>query len=135
MSTPDPVVTRMRTIRQHLGWSLEWAAQKTGVSTPALGSWERGERHPHLGRIMHVLGVYGYRLAVVGPDERVVSTKDGGEEQLAYVVLYGPNLDGVIDCNSEVEAFDISHHMPASRVGYRVNRRGAVQLLGPGGVS
>ena len=129
----DPVATQMRTIRQRLGWSLERAAEKTGVSTPALGSWERGERHPPVGQIMQVLAVYGHSLAVVGPDERVVSTMDGGQERLVYVVAYGPDLDGAIDCDCEAEALDIAHHMPGSQVGYRVNRTGAVQLLGPAG--
>ena len=130
----DPIAAQMRTIRQRLGWSLERASEKTGVAAVVIGSWERGERHPAIDKMRPILTAYGYRIELVGPDERIVSAT-AGQERLVYVIAYGRDLDGAIDCDTEAEALDIAHHMPGSQVGYRVNRIGAVQLLGPGGAS
>lgn len=127
----DRIAFRMRTIRQSLGWSLETAAHKVGTTAVAIGSWERGDRHPSVDRVAHVLATYGHRLAIVGPDEMVVSTKDDGAagEHLEYVVAYGRNLDGLIDCDTAEEALTIHAHMPHSRIGYRVVRRSAVEYV------
>ena len=125
----SPIAVRMRAIRQSLGLTLDQAAAKTGIDAVVLGSWERGDRHPAVERIAYVLTVYGYHLAVVGPDERVVPTTAGGQEQVLYVVAYGSKLDGSIDCDSADEAIAIAAHMPGSRIGYRVVRRSGIEYI------
>lgn len=127
---PDPIRALMRRARQERGWSLETASQKTGINTVVMGSWERGDRTPGLEQTRMWVRAFGFDLALLGPSDRVLSTNAANESYVVHVVAYGPNMDGVIECDSQPEAVAIASHMPGARVGHRVMRRGAVEFGG-----
>jgi len=122
---------RMRAAREAIGETLLTADARTGIPSVVLGSYERGDRNPSLHRAAEWVAAFGHRLVVLSPDERVVSTKTTGEVWVSYVVVYGPNEDGVIECDSEAEAEVLAQHINLSKVGRRVNQRGDINFGGP----
>ena len=107
------------------------AGDRIGIASVALGSYERGDRKPSLFRAAEWVAAFGHQLVVLGPDERVVSLDTTGEEWVSYVVVYGPNEDGIIECDSLAEAEVLAGHVNWSRVGHRVNRRGSITFGSP----
>lgn len=127
----DPIRAQMRAARQALGWSLEAAARQTGIPSVVLGSWERGDRSPVLPQLRRWAEQFHRQVVVLEPGERVVGVfGNAGEEWVSHLVVYGPNMDGTIDCDSEAEAEAIAAAMPGAKVGHRINRRGAIEFGG-----
>lgn len=121
-ATAAPIGPELRTIRQHLGWSLNQVEYKSegrfkGV---VVGSWERKDRHPTVEQVRELLDFYGgYRLPIVGPDDVIhpVNADDSGAETkwLVYIPLRGQ-----INCADRAEAERIADGIPFARVGYQL---------------
>jgi transcriptional regulator with XRE-family HTH domain len=71
---PDPIAVQLRRAREALGWSLEKAAEKTGIPVPVLGSWERGDRHPTIGKLRDWAAAFGYELQIGEPGKPAMFT-------------------------------------------------------------
>lgn len=64
-SGKHPIMDEVRALRKALDLSIEAVAHQVGVTTVALGSWERGNRQPTLGAVDSVLAEFGYELRAV----------------------------------------------------------------------
>lgn len=69
-----PAVAKLRELRKAAGLSLDQLERKHGLKAVAVGSYERGDRHPSVTTLQRVLDVYGYQLVAVPRHHRV----DGG---------------------------------------------------------
>jgi len=126
----DPIRAQMRAARRSAGLSLADVEFKHGLNAVRVGSWERGDRNPgSIAHLRHWVEALGRQLVVLEPDQYVVSTKDADEagRTLQWVVSYGPDHDGLINCASEEEARTIAARMPFARVGRRVVSRSPVE--------
>lgn len=68
MKPMHPLCEQIRTLRRLCGLTLAEAEQLTGVTSLAMGSYERGERQPPLNKIDAILDGYGYKLIAVPHD-------------------------------------------------------------------
>ena len=59
------ICKQFRELRQAAGWSLPEAEERLGISGVALGSYERGDRHPPLEKVEKILNAFGYTLQAV----------------------------------------------------------------------
>lgn len=66
----DPIADKLRELRTATGLSLEGIEDKSGgqFKDVVVGSWERGDRQPTIGKLRALLNWYGYDLAVVRKD-------------------------------------------------------------------
>lgn len=128
--TPDPIYAQLRGARLERGWSLRKAEVETGIPNVVIGSWERGDRNPITPQLRRWVEGFDRRLVVLEPDQKVLSTNAAAEEYVSFVVVYGWNRDGLIECDTEEEAQVIHENMPGSHVAHRVNRRGALRYGG-----
>ena len=131
MSKPkddDPMRAQMRTARRALGWSLEVAERKTDIPGVVVGSWERGDRSPTLPQLRRWAAAFGRTLAMLEPDEFVVSTSDSGGAQkvLQFLVVYGPGPNDHIECDGKEEAEHLATRIAGARLGQRVIARGPI---------
>ena len=62
------VCKAMRDLRHAGGYSLQAAAEITGVPDIVIGSYERGDRHCNLEKAEQILNGYGYTLAAIAKD-------------------------------------------------------------------
>jgi len=125
--TQKAMGVRVRAAREAMGLSLTAAEAASGIPYVVLGSYERGDRNPTVEKAAEWAAAFGLRLVLLGPDQHVVSTQSAAQEQwVSFVVVYGPNGDGTIECDTEAEAEMLAGHIAGGRAGYRVNRRGTI---------
>lgn len=110
------ITNRLREIRRSMGWSLETAAEKVGIPTPVIGSWERGNRRPPINSAQFWAERFGCRLVLLEPGQYVVGALPTASSWVEIVVDYGPD---VIVCTSREEADEIASRMPGSQVKWR----------------
>lgn len=85
-----PIMAQLRALRNAASLSLDGLAEKLGVASVAIGSWERGDRQPTLGAVDHVLAEFGYELRAVPVGSTVRPPEDGD----ARYVLTGAEMIG-----------------------------------------
>lgn len=98
------IAVRLRALRQARGWSLERAAQATGVSKAMLGQIERGESSPTVATLWKIAGGFDVSFSVLleeAPDEAGVLLRssagddwptDDGSIQVRSLFPYDPAL-------------------------------------------
>lgn len=126
----DPICDQMRAAREELGLSLQGAEEKTGIPTVVIGSYERGDRNPPLPQLRHWVEAFGRRLMVLEPGEWIVSTNRGGDERLAWLVVYGDGQELEFGAD-EARARDVARHIPGAKLGYRVIHRSGIVIGEP----
>lgn len=52
-------------MREMQGWTLDDAAERTGVGRATIARYESGRADPKVGNLMALCGAYGHRLAEV----------------------------------------------------------------------
>jgi transcriptional regulator with XRE-family HTH domain len=85
-----PIAAELRALREKRGWSLEWAAIKTGFGSMRIGAYERGDRRVSLSGADTVAAAYGRRLALVPTDltvEHLALASRLAEERLTEAEL------------------------------------------------
>lgn len=122
----DPIRDQMRAARNSLGWSLERAARKTGITHVVLGSWERGARNPGLSQLRRWVEAFGRELVVLEPGEIVVSADRASEQYATYHVVMRGGL--TIERDSRAAAEALAREIPGSAVGYVLYRRGPMEF-------
>lgn len=63
-----PVYKQLRELRESQNLSLQEAAEITGVTAIATGSYERGDRQPPVEKVEQILNGYGWTLVAVPKD-------------------------------------------------------------------
>lgn len=124
--------TILRQLRNAHGLSLEALEHKTDGQWKGVvvGSYERGYRKVTVVRAVELLDFYGRRLAILDPGDVVVPAVEGSERShVEYLVVYGEELDGAIDCGDLAEASTIASYMPGSRVAYRTYAVGELTFV------
>lgn len=75
---PTPrIAARLRALRQGRGWSLEQAAQASGVSKAMLSKIERGEASPTAQLLGRLSGAFGLTLGSLLADEGAAPVRPG----------------------------------------------------------
>lgn len=120
----------MRGVRHDLRLSLTAQESITGLASVVVGSYERGQRNPSLSQLLAWTSGLKQRLAVLGPDEAVLTTRGGGEEFVQYVVTTPAGLEVEQDTRAAAEA--LARQVHGGRVGYRVNKVGPVEYADGG---
>jgi len=92
---PHYLPAALRTLRRAMGWSLDRAAQETGVSKAMLGQIERGESSPTIATLWKIASGFHVSLSrFLGP------VPDGGEAgtvfRQASVLRHQPGTDGML---------------------------------------
>jgi hypothetical protein len=121
MTAPDrPIGEDLRAIRNGIGWSLGQVDSKShGLwNTQLVGSWERGHRHPTVGKVRELLDFYGgWRLPVLNPGDVIHADQAGRGAGVKYSVV-GHGL--VMPAADREEAERIAAAMPGARIGYQL---------------
>lgn len=107
---------QLRQIRQQLGLSLQGVQAKYGIPAVVVGAYERGDRAAVSHRLFELLAAYGYTLAVVGPDVRLVGTLTTSTDRLDYGVSVGSLW---LPAGSDSDARALAH-TTGGVAGYRV---------------
>jgi transcriptional regulator with XRE-family HTH domain len=97
---------KLRILRAERGWSLEQAADRTGISRESLGLLERGKRHPRTPTLHKLAHGYGIPVAeLMQEEEPVLSGKaeaqreagpnegDSEQQHLSYVRAWSDFMD------------------------------------------
>lgn len=115
---------RMRLARLSRGWSLQTAEEHTGMPVVVTGSYERADRNPTLPHARRWVEAYDHHLAILRPDEIVVSADRDGEQYVTYHVVIGAM---VVDRDTRAAAEALARDIPGAKVGFRVHRRGPLE--------
>lgn len=118
----DPIIGRLRAMRNALGMSIADAAQHAGMSVAAVGSYERGERSPSVPTMRALLSSYRYDLLAASADEMLVPLRPGEAGMWAEWLVVIPDTSIVVPATDRDQAKIIAGHIPFSAVGYRVHR-------------
>lgn len=71
MTSTDPIVARLRAIREGRGLTLLQVGEQLGRFSPqTVWQWEAGVHQPRLGNVREWAGALGYDLALVPRKER-----------------------------------------------------------------
>jgi transcriptional regulator with XRE-family HTH domain len=128
----DPLCGELREIRRQLGLSLQVIEEKSDGrwKSVVVGSYERGDRQPAVRQARELLDFYGYRLAVLGPNDVVVRGGAGDEaERVEHLVVYGDRPQDRATCRSAEHARRLAARIPGSRVAYRVHIVGELTFV------
>lgn len=87
-----PVLHMLRRLRKASGLSLTQAGIRLGLPSIVLGSYERGDRNPPLGKVEAILSAYGYTLRAVPIKEDAVRLP---EDMAAELRLIANQIGGV----------------------------------------
>lgn len=99
---PHRLAVELRRFRNERGWSLLAAQAHTGVDMVVIGSYERGDRQPPMGRLDALAGHYGMQLAFVPKGTDMASLLADREELHALRRMIGDAMS-VARAASEVE--------------------------------
>lgn len=88
-----PVAKQLRDLRRARGESLEQAGRRLGISSVAIGSYERGERNPPLLRLEEILNFYGYTLVAIPKDFDAIRLTGSMVRELRMIATQLENQD------------------------------------------
>jgi transcriptional regulator with XRE-family HTH domain len=63
ITTPTEVGIRLRQLRRHYGLTADVLADRLGVSTPAVTTWENAKRRITVERLLGICDLYGISAA------------------------------------------------------------------------
>lgn len=88
------LATAVRARRKERGWSLDRAAQETGVSKAMLGQIERGESSPTIATLWKIAS--GFHTSLSGFLEPVPAATDGFVHRSSAAIRNQPATDGML---------------------------------------
>ena len=116
----------MRNVRNRQGLSLQRFEEQFDMAAVLVGSYERGDRNPGVDQLLRWTAALDQRVAVLDPEEVVLTTIGGGEQTVQFVVVTFQGME--IPQQSRGQALTLARDIPGSKVGYRVCKRGPLEF-------